>query len=1109
MRTKFVASVIVVALWAGAAPAQNQVPNWEFDQQVNLTTIWNLWQAASFTGITIVEGAGLSGRYAMKVDCAGALDPMQFFRSYLKLEQGKKYYISFMAKAVAPRPISVGLEARALYNWVTYWQADIQLTTEAQLFNFTYTHTGATVGGTGTFDSDIDLQFWLAGNGTDFYLDRVWMGTEPPPSLDKTRATDPVPVIGATDLAVDPSLSWTPGAYAATHNVYLGTSLADVNTADATKPQLVSQGQTETTYKVSTPLEYGKTYYWRVDEVNAPPSTAVAKGDVWSFTVEPYTYPITSVTATASSYDKATTTPTNTVNGSGLTGDLHGISLDTMWTSSMTGPTPVWIQYQFDKAYKLSELWVWNHNTEMETILGYGLKDVTIEYSLDGTTWTLLKDMQFAQAPAMAGYAHNTTVDFAGVMARYVKITAKSNWSLLGLKQYGLSEVRFFYIPVQARTPQPTTGATGVSTDANMDWRPGRDAASQKVYLGTDKAAVTNGTAPVQVVTKHGFDPSSLNFGTTYYWKVDEIGAATYPGDVWKFTTEEYAVVDNFESYDDKDNRIYDTWTDGMVNKTSALVGYWQAPFAEKTLVHAGNQSMPLEYNNINAPFYSETDRTFDTPLDLTANGATTLSLYFLGYPVGYADKGNNAFSVASTGADIWGTADQFRFVYKTLSGNGSITARVDSLTRADAWTKAGVMIRETLDAGSKHVSTVVTPDNSCSQQYRTNTGGASASTDWTGTAVKAPYWVRVTRTGNVFKTETSADGKTWAAQGPDQTVAMVANVYVGLCVTSHNAAAYSAAEFSNVATTGTGSWQNLSIGVTQRSNGTAPLYVRVEDKAGKTKTIVNPDPAAVNKGSWTQWQIALSDLTGVNLAAVKKLTIGVGDKASPKAGAAGMLYIDDILFGNPIKPVGLVANYTFENNLKDVTGNGHDGTLIGAPTYVTGAPGLGTGMLFPGPAGNAVDLGTFNPSEKTGMLSVSLWAKWNGLSTQWQGLIGKRNTWADGQTMWQIEANQTTGALSFSRYNITGATAPVLTVGQWTHIALTFDKTVAQFYINGAKAGAPSAGTFSFGSKEDAELLIGCDNAGGGNAFNGVLDEVRLYDVALTPAEVLTLAGK
>ena len=71
--------------------------------------------------------------------------------------------------------------------------------------------------------------------------------------------------------------------------MYLGTSFADVNTA--TTP--VSRGQTDTSFQPATALEYGKTYYWRVDEVNAPPSTTVFKGDVWSFTVEPYTYPIT------------------------------------------------------------------------------------------------------------------------------------------------------------------------------------------------------------------------------------------------------------------------------------------------------------------------------------------------------------------------------------------------------------------------------------------------------------------------------------------------------------------------------------------------------------------------------------------------------------------------------------------------------------------------------------------------------------------------------------------------------------------------------------------------------------------------------------------------
>jgi hypothetical protein len=283
-------------------------------------------------------------------------------------------------------------------------------------------------------------------------------------------------------------------------------------------------------------------------------------------------------------------------------------------------------------------------------------------------------------------------------------------------------------------------------------------------------------------------------------------------------------------------------------------------------------------------------------------------------------------------------------------------------------------------------------------------------------------------------------------------------------------------------------------------------LYITVEDKAGKSKTVTNPDASATTASTWTEWRIPLSDLTGINLAAVKKVTVGVGDKANPKAGAAGMLYIDDILFGKPILPTGLVAAFSFEGDVKDSSGNGHDGTILGTPTYVDGPTGKGKGMLFPGTAGSAVNLGTFNPSEKGGMLSVSLWAKWNGLTTYWQGLIGKRDSWADGETMWQIEAAQTTGNLSFSRYNITAGTAPALKVGEWTHIAVTFDKTTARFYVNGAQTGA---GAWSFGPDREASLQIGCDNANGGNPFNGALDEVKLYDIVLTPAEILALAGK
>ena len=139
-----------------------------------------------------------------------------------------------------------------------------------------------------------------------------------------------------------------------------------------------------------------------------------------------------------------------------------------------------------------------------------------------------------------------------------------------------MSEVRFFSIPVQAREPEPASGATGVALDVTLNWRPGREAASHKVYFGTDKDAVTNGTAPVVSLTEHQYSPADLLFGTSYYWKVDEVGAAATPGtvagEVWSFTTLPYAVVDDMESYtDDEGNRIYETWVDGWTNNTGSV----------------------------------------------------------------------------------------------------------------------------------------------------------------------------------------------------------------------------------------------------------------------------------------------------------------------------------------------------------------------------------------------------------------------------------------------------------------------------------------------------------------------------------------------------------
>ncbi|HUV63610.1 MAG TPA: discoidin domain-containing protein, partial [Sedimentisphaerales bacterium] len=352
-------------------------------------------------------------------------------------------------------------------------------------------------------------------------------------ALARNIATSPQPTDGVIDVLRETALNWSPGEFATTHDVYFGTIFDDVSNASRTDPRgaLVSQGQPAATYDPPGRLDLDQTYYWRIDEVNAPPTSTIFKGDVWSFTVEPLAYPIDaqSITPTASSFNSGAEGPENTVNGSGLDDDdLHSAESGDMWLSNMTGAQPTWIQYEFDKVYKLHQMVVWNYNTTVEPAIGFGVKEATIEYSADGANWTALGTThEFAQGHGSAGYAANTTIDLGGAAAKYVRITANSNWGGL-LPQFGLSEVRFFSIPVLAREPSPAYGATDVGVDATLSWRAGREAARHNVYLSTDEQAVIDGTAPVVTVTSPSY-ASSLDLAGTYYWRIDEVNDVETP----------------------------------------------------------------------------------------------------------------------------------------------------------------------------------------------------------------------------------------------------------------------------------------------------------------------------------------------------------------------------------------------------------------------------------------------------------------------------------------------------------------------------------------------------------------------------------------------------
>jgi hypothetical protein len=257
----------------------------------------------------------------------------------------------------------------------------------------------------------------------------------------------------ASDVRCDVVLSWISPSFAQACDVYLGASQEAVKAASRTNPQnvLVSQGQTATTYDPPGLLDFSKTYYWRVDFVVPGATPTIYKGPVLEFTTAALTYPIKNITATASSA-QAGSGPERTVDGSGLDEtDGHSTDQKDMWWSLPTAPH--WIQYEFDKVYTLHELWVWNFNSILEPLIGFGAKTVKIEHSPDGTTWTPLANVpEFAKAPGKPGYTANTIVSFAGVPAKFVKLTIEKNWGVA--PQTGLSEARFFCIQ-NAAVPKP------------------------------------------------------------------------------------------------------------------------------------------------------------------------------------------------------------------------------------------------------------------------------------------------------------------------------------------------------------------------------------------------------------------------------------------------------------------------------------------------------------------------------------------------------------------------------------------------------------------------------------------------------------------------------
>jgi enterochelin esterase-like enzyme/fibronectin type 3 domain-containing protein/regulation of enolase protein 1 (concanavalin A-like superfamily) len=290
----------------------------------------------------------------------------------------------------------------------------------------------------------------------------------------------------------------------------------------------------------------------------------------------------------------------------------------------------------------------------------------------------------------------------------------------------------------------------------------------------------------------------------------------------------------------------------------------------------------------------------------------------------------NGIFTVTGSGTDISGTADQFRFVSVTNTGDGTIIARVASLeSHINAWSKAGVMIRASSAANSANAFIGVTPGNGVTWQHRSATGGTTTSSSAGGPT--APYWVRLVRSGNTFTGSYSANGTTWTQLG-STAIAMGATVQVGLAVTARNQYTLCTATFDRVTAPGwapvlpppptgvtaTAGVEQVMLSWTGSTNATS-YHVKRATASGGPYTII----ANVTATNYTDLAVIARTTYHYVVSAVNHLAGESGNSAlvsaTPLSGVPLPWSSRDI--GN----VGLPGSAGYTNGVFTVRGSGDD----------------------------------------------------------------------------------------------------------------------------------------------------------------------------------------
>ena len=271
----------------------------------------------------------------------------------------------------------------------------------------------------------------------------------------------------------------------------------------------------------------------------------------------------------------------------------------------------------------------------------------------------------------------------------------------------------------------------------------------------------------------------------------------------------------------------------------------------------------------------------------VTVSGTASNGMNFSMFPTGWSDQDISSPGVAGSASysadtftvngagNISGTADAFNFAYQSLSGDGTIVARILSLSGGASTQSAGVMIRETLTAGSKYYETNYYPSNvGFGWSARTSTSG-STSSQTTTSGLAPPYWLKVVRSGSTFTGFVSADGVDWTQTGSAQTISMATGVYIGLAVDSANTTNLATATFDNVSVTQSSSPAPVISSVSETTGSAGSQVVILGSNFGSTQSaggvMLNAAPVTINT-----WSATVIDVTIPSGASTGYLVVSI-----------------------------------------------------------------------------------------------------------------------------------------------------------------------------------------------------------------------------------------